>query len=60
MRRRSWMMAALAVVSTLGVGNLRAADDPALKSGIQPGDFAAPFTVDDITGPSKGSSLCYR
>ena len=59
MRRRRWGLLAL-VVSTLGVGALQAAIDPPLKSGIQPGDFAAPFNVDDITGPNKGSSLCYR
>jgi hypothetical protein len=59
MRTRTWGLAAL-VVSTLGVGMLAAADDPVLKSGLQPGDAASPFTVDDVTGPNKGSSLCYR
>ena len=31
-----------------------------LKSGLQPGSFPGPFVVQDITGPSKGESLCYR
>jgi len=45
------------VVSAFVVGAL-AADAP--KSGLQPGDFATPFDVQDITGPNKGKSLCYR
>ena len=31
-----------------------------LKSGLQPGDLATPFEVQDVTGPNKGISLCYR
>ncbi len=32
-----------------------------LKSGLQVGEMATkPFTVQDITGPKKGASLCYR
>ena len=31
-----------------------------LKSGLEPGDAPAAFTVHDVTGPSKGRSLCYR
>jgi hypothetical protein len=59
MRIRTWGLAAL-VVSTLGVGIIAAADDPVLKSGLQPGAAALPFIVDDITGPARGTSLCYR
>jgi hypothetical protein len=35
------------------------AGDP-VKSGHAVGDFVSPFNVDDITGPNKGKSLCYR
>lgn len=31
-----------------------------IQSGVQVGDFAAPFDVTDITGPSRGETLCYR
>ena len=31
-----------------------------LESGLQVGDAAGAFNVKDITGPSKGKSLCYR
>ena len=31
-----------------------------LESGLQVGDFAPAFNVQDITGPNKGKSLCYR
>lgn len=30
------------------------------KSGLQVGDFPAPFYVTDVTGPSAGEALCYR
>jgi hypothetical protein len=35
------------------------AADP-IKSGLQVGDAAVPFNVRDITGPNKGTTLCYR
>ncbi len=31
-----------------------------VKSGLEPGESPAAFNVKDITGPSKGKSLCYR
>ena len=31
-----------------------------LKSGLQPGQGTGAFQVKDITGPKKGTSLCYR
>lgn len=31
-----------------------------LKSGLPVGDSVPPFQVRDVTGPSKGKSLCYR
>ena len=30
------------------------------KSGLQVGQATQAFTVTDVTGPSKGESLCYR
>lgn len=45
------------VVSALAVGTASAGD---VESGVQVGDFAAPFDVKDITGPNKGKTLCYR
>ena len=32
----------------------------AVKSGLESGESPAAFNVKDITGPSKGKSLCYR
>ena len=31
-----------------------------LESGLKVGDHAGAFNVQDITGPNKGKSLCYR
>ena len=31
-----------------------------VKSGLEAGDSPAAFNVKDITGPNKGTSLCYR
>ena len=31
-----------------------------LTSGLQVGDSAGAFNVKDVTGPRKGTSLCYR
>ena len=50
------LIPSLAVAIAIG-GAVLAAD---LKSGLQPGDPAGPFNVKDITGPNKGTSLCYR
>jgi hypothetical protein len=46
------------VVSIVMVGASRAGD--AVQSGLKVGEFVNPFQVDDITGPNKGTSLCYR
>jgi hypothetical protein len=32
----------------------------AVKSGLESGESPAAFNVKDVTGPSKGKSLCYR
>jgi len=48
-----------AVVVTIAVvGTSRAGD--AVQSGLKAGEFVNPFNVDDITGPNKGTTLCYR
>jgi len=46
------------VVSIVMVGTCLAGD--AVKSGLSPGESVSPFDVDDITGPNKGTTLCYR
>jgi hypothetical protein len=46
------------VVSIVMVGTLHAGD--AVKSGLEPGSSVNPFDVEDITGPNKGKTLCYR
>ena len=45
-------------VSIVMVGTCLAGD--AVQSGLKVGDPVNAFQVDDITGPSKGKSLCYR
>ena len=46
------------VVSIVMVGIALAGD--AVKSGVKPGESVNAFNVDDITGPNKGKTLCYR
>ena len=46
------------VVSIVMVGALHAGE--AVQSGLQVGDSAGAFDVDDVTGPNKGKTLCYR
>jgi hypothetical protein len=46
------------VVSIVLVGAARAGDE--VKSGLAIGEFTSPFDVDDVTGPNKGKTLCYR
>jgi hypothetical protein len=46
------------VVSIVMVGTSLAGD--AVKSGLKPGESVNPFLVEDITGPNKGKTLCYR
>jgi hypothetical protein len=31
-----------------------------IESGLQVGEKAGAFNVKDVTGPKKGTSLCYR
>ena len=46
------------VVSIVMVGTSLVGD--AVQSGLKVGESVNPFQVDDITGPNKGTSLCYR
>ncbi|QEH32256.1 hypothetical protein OJF2_07250 [Aquisphaera giovannonii] len=46
------------VVSIVMVGTSLAGEP--VKSGQQVGDPVSPFDVEAITGPQKGSTLCYR
>ena len=46
------------VVSIVMVGTSVAGD--AVESGLKVGESVNPFQVEDITGPNKGTSLCYR
>jgi hypothetical protein len=45
-------------VSIVMVGTVLAGD--VVQSGLKVGEPVNPFQVDDITGPNKGTSLCYR
>jgi hypothetical protein len=46
------------VVSIVVVGTSIAGD--AVLSGLKVGESVSAFNVDDITGPNKGTTLCYR
>ena len=58
MRLRSAKGISSVVVSIIVVGTSLAGD--AVQSGLKPGEFVNPFDVDDVTGPNKGTTLCYR
>ncbi|HEV3165830.1 MAG TPA: hypothetical protein VGZ22_17510 [Isosphaeraceae bacterium] len=58
MRFKFAMGVSAVVVSIVVVGTSLAAD--AVKSGLAVGESVNPFDVDDITGPNKGTTLCYR
>ena len=46
------------VVSIVMVGTLHAGE--AVQSGLKIGEPVGAFDVDDVTGPNKGKTLCYR
>ena len=48
----------LVVVSIVMVATSLAGD--AVQSGLKVGESVNQFLVDDITGPNKGTTLCYR
>jgi hypothetical protein len=58
MRLRSAMGISAMVVSIYVVGTSLAGD--AVESGLKPGESVNPFDVQDVTGPNKGTVLCYR
>jgi hypothetical protein len=58
MRLRFAMGISAVVVSIVAVGASLAGD--AVESGLKAGSFVSPFDVDDVTGPNKGKTLCYR
>ena len=58
MRLRSAKGISAVVVSIFVVGTSLAGD--AIQSGLKPGESVNPFDVNDITGPNKGTTLCYR
>jgi hypothetical protein len=45
-------------VSIVMVGTSLAGDP--VQSGLKAGEPVNAFLVDDVTGPNKGKSLCYR
>ncbi len=58
MRLNSAMGISSVVVSIIVVGTSFAGD--AVQSGLKPGESVNAFNVDDVTGPNKGTTLCYR
>jgi hypothetical protein len=58
MRLKLAIAASAVVVSIVMMGTARAGDP--VKSGLAIGESVSPFQVDDVTGPNKGTSLCYR
>jgi hypothetical protein len=58
MRSRFALGISAVVVSIVAVGASLARD--VVESGLKLGSFVTPFDVDDITGPNKGKTLCYR
>ena len=58
MRLKFAMAASAMVVSIVMMGTARAGDE--LKSGPSMGENVSPFDIEDVTGPNKGKTLCYR
>ena len=57
----AWGLPALVMMASAGLAVAafhHAGDGP--DSGVPVGDAVAPFDVQDITGPNKGTTLCYR
>jgi hypothetical protein len=48
-----------AVVASIVMVGACHAGDP-VRSGQKVGEHVSPFDVEDITGPNKGKTLCYR
>ena len=58
MQSRSLKGISAVVVSIMVMGTSLAGD--AVQSGLKPGESVNPFDVEDVTGPNKGTTLCYR
>ncbi len=58
MQSRSLKGISAVVVSIIVMGTSLAGD--AVQSGLKPGESVNPFDVEDVTGPNKGTTLCYR
>ena len=58
MRSRSAKGISSVVVSIIALGTCLAGD--AVQSGLKPGEPVNPFNIEDVTGPNKGTTLCYR
>jgi hypothetical protein len=58
MRSRSAKGISAVVVSIIALGTSLAGD--AVQSGLKPGEPVNPFNIEDVTGPNKGTTLCYR
>ena len=59
--RTKWLigLSLAAVAACVAVGVRAGEGDGEFKSGLQPGDRTSAFNCRDITGPNKGTSLCY-
>ena len=58
MRRNLATGGSAMVVAIILMGTSLAGD--AVESGLKAGASVSPFLVEDITGPNKGTTLCYR
>ena len=56
-KMRKIMGTSLAVLVACSAAVVTAGD---VESGLQVGDRVGAFNVKDVTGPRKGTSLCYR
>lgn len=56
----AWGLATLVMGLSVGLADAAFRAGDGLDSGVQVGDAVAPFDVQDITGPNKGNTLCYR
>jgi hypothetical protein len=56
----SWGLSALAILISTSVVGIAAFRGDGPQSGVDVGDYVSPFDVQDITGPNKGTTLCYR
>jgi hypothetical protein len=56
MKKASVCLSVLAIAASA----LAVAAESELKSGLPVGEFVPMFMVRDVTGPSKGKTLCYR